>query len=82
MPVLEVDVQPLATGRARLRKGEVDQARPDAASPSTQGDERVKEEAMNPAVADHIHEPDEFAVVAGPSPTRRCGVRPGRSTDR
>ena len=34
MPVLEVDVQPLATGRACLGHGEIDETRPDAAPPS------------------------------------------------
>ena len=66
--VIEVDVQPLATGRPSLPDGNADKLGSDALPPHALGDQRVKDERMDRPVPDHIHEADESAVASGAYP--------------
>ena len=73
--VLEVDVQPLAPGRAGLAGGDLHQPGADSVPPQWPGDHGVEDERVNAAVPGHVDEPSQFGTAAGAGLARAVPFR-------
>ena len=67
--VVEVDVQPLAAGGARLAGCDRNELGGDALVLSAPGHERVEDEGVHRAVPRDVHEPHELIVVVRAHPS-------------
>src|SRR6266540_6020293 len=68
--VIEVRVEPLASGRTRLCRCNGDHPGPDTPQARRTADDRVEDEGVDATVPRHVHEPDELAAVACADPTQ------------
>ena len=68
--VIEVDVEPFAAGRARLKGRNGDKLRADALPAGLRDHHRVQDESVDAAVPRHVHEADELVAVAGADPAQ------------
>src|SRR5215207_8225341 len=67
--ILEVDVQPLASGTARLRHGNGYELGPNPSVTCRLGDHRVLDPCMHETVPDHVDETDELGALSCNHPT-------------
>ena len=68
--VVEVDMQPLASGRARLLGGDLNEPGADALPPHPRRHQCVQDERVHPAVPGHVDEANQVGAFAGADPAQ------------